>query len=195
MYCVECGEALESILERMRKVCSVCYFGHRFRAEHRPVDLASGRPPDAEEKPDGSPSWGLASPGDRGHDSGRFVLHISQGDPKDDPAVRDLVEELTARIRAQRKHLEAGTLRTTEVFAQAARAVARARSIQDRTATLLARLESTWGISRRRAREMAADSLRREPTVLSAGPWSSPDPSDSSLACLSSMSEVGNPPR
>jgi hypothetical protein len=90
MYCVECGEALESILERMRKVCSVCYFGHRFQAEHRPADLAPGRSTN-EKGSERSPSWGLVGRGDSGHDATRIVPHIPQGDPPDGLVTKELV--------------------------------------------------------------------------------------------------------
>jgi len=42
--CAECGEPLVSTLERLRKVCAVCYLFHRTRAEHRPPDRPEDRP-------------------------------------------------------------------------------------------------------------------------------------------------------
>lgn len=105
------------------------------------------------------------------------------------------MEELSAQVHGQGERLEARRWLRTEVIARAERAVARARLAQERTAALLARLESSWGIGPGRARKTGACPPRREPIGPSAEPESSPDPSDSSQVLLPSMSEVGNPPR
>jgi hypothetical protein len=117
-----------------------------------------------------------------------IVPHIPRTDPTDGPATREVIQDLAALVRSQGERLEARRRLRTETIARAERAVARARLVQERTATLLARLESTWEIGPGRARQTAASPPRWQPTGLSAGPASSPNPSDSPRACRSSMS-------
>jgi hypothetical protein len=176
MHCVECGGALESILERLRKVCSVCFFGHRFQGERRPADILLHSPPgewddresgagrgrcQAEAGPEPALSRDLAGRDGRGHDARSIVPPMPRSGPANDPEMVEVVKDLAGQVRGQGDWLEARAPITSGVIARAERAVARARSAHQRSAALLHRLEATWGVGVGRAREPVADPRRR----------------------------------
>lgn len=81
---------------------------------------------------------------------------MSRSGPANGPGRGEVLKELAGQVRGQDDWLKARAPITNGVIPRAERAMARARSAQQRSAALLARLEATWGIRGERAREPVA---------------------------------------